>query len=161
GPDLVFLSAGDMAIGTLAHRFQFGSGCLWLLMIEIVEPPAIAFGITLGILDGNIGAIECSGEIAPPRRLRSRTIGILSLQRQLQLLEHDRPFRELTGLLEYLVGARLDVDVVILWEPCMAAIERVGSQRRSNIYPFVEILRQNQIAGGGVFGQITRLNLRL
>jgi len=63
-------------------------------------------------------------------------------------------------LLEYLVGAGLDVDVVILREAGLAAIERIGSERRSDVYPFAEILRQDEIAGGGVLGQLTGLRLR-
>src|SRR5215831_15409096 len=38
--------------------------------------------------------------------------------------------------------------------------KRIGSERRSDVYPFVEILRQDQIAGGGVLGQLTGLCLR-
>src|SRR5262249_57694908 len=42
----------------------------------------------------------------------------------------------------------------------VAPIKRIGSERRSDVYPFVEILRQDQIAGGGVLGQLTGLRLR-
>ena len=121
------------------------------MMIEIVEPPPIGIGITLGILDGNIGAIERSGEIAPPRRLGSRTIRVLSRPRQLQLLEHDGPFGELIRLFVYRVGSRLDVDIVELRKTGHPTIKRVGRERRSNVHPLVKILWQNQIARGGVF----------
>src|SRR5262249_50756491 len=60
---------------------------LWLMMIKIVVPPPAGIGIALGILDGRIAAIERSGEIAPPRRLGSRTVGVLPRQRELQVLE--------------------------------------------------------------------------
>src|SRR5580704_8696985 len=145
-----------MAVSALAYGFHFGSWCLWLMMIEIVVAPPIGIGIALGILDGYIRAVERSGEIAPPRRLGSRTVGVLPWQRELQLLEKDRPFGEFVRLLVYLVGARLDVDVVILREAGLAVVKRVGSERRSQVDPFVEILRQNQIAGGSVLGQVTR-----
>jgi hypothetical protein len=161
GPHLIFLRAGDMTIRAFVLGFHLGSWCLWLMMIEIVEPPPSGIGIALGVLDGHIGAIEGPGEIAPPRRLGSRTIGVLARQRELQLLEHDCPFGKCIRLLVYLVGAWLDVDVVILREPGVAVIKRVGSEWRSDVHPFVEILRQNQIAGGGVLGQITRPRLRL
>jgi hypothetical protein len=56
------------------------------MMIEIVVPPPIDIGITLGILDGHIGAIERSrGKTPTPTA--SRTIGVLSRQRELQLPE--------------------------------------------------------------------------
>ena len=70
----------------------------------------------------------------------------------MQFLEKDRPFGEFVGLLVNLVGARLDVDVVILRETRHPAIKRIGSERRSQVDPFVKILRQDQIAGGGVLG---------
>src|SRR5262249_20147544 len=138
-----------------------GSRCFRLMVIEIVETPPAGIGMALGILHGHIGAVETSGEIAPPRRLGSRTVGILSRQRQLQLLEQYCPFGEFMRLLEYLVGARLDVDVVILGEAALTAIERIGSERRSDVYPFLEILRQDQIARCGILRQITRPGLRL
>src|SRR5262245_41758925 len=87
GPHLVLLGAGDMTVGALAYWFHAGSGCLRLMMIEVVVPPTIGLGITLGILDGHISAVERSREIAPSRRLGSRTVGVLSGQRELQLLE--------------------------------------------------------------------------
>src|SRR5262245_10475015 len=159
GPDLVFL--GTAKVAGVAAICDFGGRSFWLMMIEIEVAPAARSGKALGILDGHIRAVESAGEIAPPRRLGSRAVAVLSWQRELQLLEQDCPFGELIGLLEYLVGARLDVDVVILREPGLAAIERVGSERRSDVHPFVEILRQNQIARRGVLGQIARLGLRL
>src|SRR5262245_64776585 len=100
------------------------------MMIEIVVAPPVGIGIALGILDGHVGAIERSGEIAPPRRLGSRTVGILPRQRELQLLEQDCPFGKCISLLVYLVRARFDVDVVILWETGLTAIKRVGRERR-------------------------------
>src|SRR5215510_5786861 len=89
GPNLIFLGAGDVAKGAFVQRFRFGSRSLWLMMIEIVVAPPSGIGIALGILDGHVGAIERSGEIAPPRRLGSRTVGVLPRQRELQLLEQD------------------------------------------------------------------------
>ena len=66
------------------------------MMIEIVEPPPTGIGVALGIFDGHIGAIPRSGEIAPPRRLGARTVGVLRWrQRELQFLEKDRPFGKL------------------------------------------------------------------
>jgi len=55
------------------------------MMIEIVVAPPSGIGIALRILDRHIGAIEGSGEIAPPRRLGSRTVCVLRRQRKLQL----------------------------------------------------------------------------
>ena len=130
------------------------------MMIEIEVAPAARSGKALGILDGHIGAIELSAEKTAPGRLGARTIGKLCWQCELQFLEQDCPFGEFIRLLEYLVLARLDVDVVILREAGLAAIKRIGSERRSDVYPFVEILRQDQIAGGGVLGQLAGLCLR-
>ena len=73
------------------------------MMIEIEVAPAAGSGKALGILDRHVGAVETSGELAPPRRLGARTIGALARQRELQLLEQDRPFGEFIRLLEYLV----------------------------------------------------------
>src|SRR5262249_13836017 len=134
GPDVILLRVGDMAERTLALRLRFGSWSLWLMMIEIVVAPPSGIGIALGILDRHIGAIELSGKIAAPRKLGSRTVAVLSRQRELQLLEQDCPFGKLIGLLVDLVGARFDVDVVILREPGLAAIERIRSERRSDVY---------------------------
>src|SRR5262249_34311966 len=49
---------------------------------------------------------------------------------------------------------------LMMIETEVAAIKRIGSERRSDVYPFVEILRQGQIAGGGILGQLTGLYLR-
>src|SRR5215470_16990366 len=103
GPNLIFLGAGDVAKRAFLLRSHFGSWSFWLMMIEIVVPPSAGIGIALGILDGRIAAIERSGEIAPPRRLGSRTVGVLPRQRELQLLEHDCPFGKCKRLLVYLV----------------------------------------------------------
>src|SRR5260370_28239233 len=42
-----------------------------------------------------------------------------------------------------------------------AAIKSVGSEWRSDVHPFVEILRQDQVASGAILWQITRPGLRL
>src|SRR6516164_5079375 len=76
-PNVIFLGAGDMAEGAFRLRFQFGSRSFWLVMIEIVVPPPSGIGIALGILDGHIGTIPRPGKISPPRRLSSRTVGVL------------------------------------------------------------------------------------
>src|SRR5262249_60349971 len=47
--------------------------------------------------------------------------------------------------------------VMKLRETGHPAIERVGSERRSDIHPFVVVLRQDQLARGGVLGKFTRL----
>ena len=73
------------------------------MMIEIEVAPAARSGKALSILDGHIGAIEGSGEIAPPRWLGPRAVGVLPRQRELQLLENDCPFGEFMRLLEYFV----------------------------------------------------------
>ena len=86
------------------------------MMIEIEVAPAARSGKALGILDGHIGAIELSAEKTAPGRLGARTIGKLCWQCELQFLEQDRPFRELLRLFVDLIGARLDVDVVIFRE---------------------------------------------
>src|SRR5215467_2190251 len=112
GPNLIFLGAGHMAKRAFLLRSHFGSWSFWLMMIEIVVPPSAGIGIAIGILDGRIAIIERSGEIASPRRLGSRTVGILPRQRELQVLEHDCPFGKCKRLLVYLVLARFDVDVV-------------------------------------------------
>src|SRR5215510_9519118 len=79
-----------MAIGAVVPRFRFRGRSLWLIVIEIVEPPPISISVALGILDSHIGAIERPGEIAAPRKLGPWTVGVLPRQRELQLLEHDR-----------------------------------------------------------------------
>src|SRR6516225_12441163 len=101
GPDLVFL--GTAKVAGVAAFCDFGGRSFWLMMIEIEVAPAARSGKALGILDRHVGVVETPGEIAPPRRLRARTIGVLARQRELQLLEQDRPFGEFIRLLEYLV----------------------------------------------------------
>src|SRR5262245_12288980 len=103
GPNLIFLGAGDMAIGAFLQLFHFGSWSFWLMVIEIVVAPSSGIGIALGILDRHIGTIEGSGEIAPARRLGSRTIGVLRRQRKLQFLEQGCPLRKFIRPLVYLV----------------------------------------------------------
>ena len=73
----------------------------------------------------------------------------------MKLLEENRAFGKFLCLLVYLVSARLDVDVMILWKIGFAAIKRVGSEWRSDEYPLAPILRQEQIAIGVVLRQIT------
>src|SRR5262249_16092592 len=135
-----------MAKRAFLLRSHFGSWSFWLMMIEIVVPPSAGVGIALGILDGRIAAIERSGEIAPPRRLGSRTVGVLPRQRELQVLEHDCPFGKCKRLLVYFVWAGLHLDVLKFREPSLPAIKRVGSEWRSDVHPLVEILREDQIA---------------
>ena len=74
------------------------------MMIEIVVSPPAAIGITLGILNGHIGAIQRSGEITPSGGLGARTVGIRRWwQRELQLFEEDCPFRKDIRLLVRLI----------------------------------------------------------
>src|SRR5262245_47443596 len=68
GPDLILLRAGDMAIRAFVLRFCLGGRGLWLMMIEIVEPPPTGIGVALGILDGHIRAVKRPGKIALPRK---------------------------------------------------------------------------------------------
>src|SRR2546423_6160509 len=126
-----------MAIRALVQRFHLGSWCFRLTVIEIVETPPSGICIALGIFHRHIGAVERSGEKAPPRWLGSRTVGVLPRQRELQLLEHDCPFGEFIRLLVYLIGGWLDVDVVILRETGVAVVQRVVSEWRSYVHPFV------------------------
>src|SRR5262245_62304356 len=113
------------------------------MMIEIVVAPPSGIGIALGILDGHVGAIERSGEIAPPRRLGSRTVGVLPRQRELQLLEQDCPFGKCKRLLVYLVCGLLHEEDKKLPETSLAALKRVGSERRSDGHPDETMLRQD------------------
>src|SRR5215510_10237228 len=76
GPDLVFL--GTAKVAGVAAICDFGGRSFWLMMIEIEVAPAARSGKALGILDRHVGAVETPGEIAPPRRLRARTIGVLA-----------------------------------------------------------------------------------
>src|SRR5262249_23248396 len=94
------------------------------MMIEIEVAPAARSGKALGILDRHVGAVETPGEIAPPRRLRARTIGVLARQRELQLLEQDRPFGEFIRLLEYLVCRLLLEKIIILLNAGLPALSR-------------------------------------
>src|SRR6516164_9536714 len=145
------------------------------MMIEIVVAPPVGSGIALGILDRHICAVEWAREIAAPRRLDARTVVVLLRQRELQLLEQDGPFGKLVRLLVDRVGAWLDVDVVIFREAgarlgrvrvkrfgaSLATIKRNWTERRSEVHPFVEILWEHQIAGGGVLRQLTWPGWRL
>ena len=91
---------------------------------------------------------------AAPRRLSPRSIRKLcGGQCKLQLLEHDRPIGKFARLLEYLVGTRLNVDIMIFRKSRLAAIKRVRRQRRSHKYPLtpVVVFGQDQITRGGVF----------
>jgi hypothetical protein len=72
-------------------------------VVEVEVAPSVGGGKTLGVLDGRVGAVKRSGEIAPARRFGSRTIGVFRRESQLQFLEKDRPFRKLTCLLVDLV----------------------------------------------------------
>ena len=93
-----------MAKTAFVLRSQFGSGSFWLVMVEIVVPPSSGIGVTLGILDGHIGAIPFSGEIASPGGLGPRTVSVLGRrQSELQLFEKDCPFRKHVRLLVGLV----------------------------------------------------------
>src|SRR5262245_38241544 len=84
-PNLIFLCAGDVAIGAFLQLFHFGSCSFLLMMCDVVVAPLSGIDIELRILDRHIGDIEGSGEIAPPRRLGSRTVCVLRWQRKLQL----------------------------------------------------------------------------
>src|SRR6266436_3402757 len=160
GPHFIFLRAGLMAVAALFLRLQFGSWSLRFMMVEIVVAPASGIGITLGILDGHVGSVKGPGEIAPPRRFHSGAIRFLPRQRELQLLEKNCPFGKHVRLLVNLVRTWLDIDIVKFRETGHAVIEGVGSERRSDVYPLVEVLRQDQIARGGVLRQIARPRLR-
>src|SRR5580698_9411753 len=124
------------------------------MVIEIEITPAAGFGVALTILDGHIGTIQGTGEITSSRGLGSRTIRILCRECELQLLEKHGSFRKYVCLLVYRVGARLDVNIVKLVRIRLPPIEGVWSKRRTHVYPFLEILWQNEITLGGVLGQI-------
>src|SRR5262245_39558151 len=76
-PDVVFLGAGPVAVGAFVVCHGFGSWSFGLMMIEVEISPAAGVGKPLGILDGHVGAVERSGEIAAPRALDPRAIGLL------------------------------------------------------------------------------------
>jgi hypothetical protein len=112
-------------------------------MVKIIEAPS-SIGVALGILDAHISAVPRSREIAPPRRLGARTVGVVRWrQRELQFLEKDRSVGKYIRLLVFRVRARLDVDVVKFGEAGVTAIERIRSERGSNVNPFMKILRQD------------------
>ena len=73
------------------------------MVIEVVVAPPSGIGIALGIFHGYVGAVKRSGEVAPTRRLGSRTIRVLAWQGELKLLEEDRAFGKCIRLLVYLV----------------------------------------------------------
>src|SRR5262245_39562278 len=137
GPDLVLLCAGLVAKCALRLRPQRGRRGLRLVMIEVVVAPAAAgLRVPLGILDGHVGAVELTREVAAARRFRTRTIGkLLEAEDSLQFLEEDRAFRKFTRLLVEFVGAWLDVDIVVFGEAGLAVVQGVGRQRRAHVYP--------------------------
>ena len=93
------------------------------MVIEVVVTPASCVGVALGILYRHIGAIPLSGKIAPARRLGLRTIGVFRRsQRELQLFEKNCPFGKDVRLLVFLVGARINVDIVIFREAGLTTV---------------------------------------
>jgi hypothetical protein len=113
----------------LGFGLWLGRRCLRLVVIEVVVTPTVSFGIALGVLDRNVGAVQLSGEEASPGGLGARSIRVLGWKRQLQFLEEDRSLRELACLLIDRVSAWFDVVVVVFREIGLAAVERVGSER--------------------------------
>src|SRR5262245_26809131 len=126
-----------MAESALRLWLQLGGRGLRLVMVEVVVSPCQSGArVPLGILDGHVGAVEGPREIAPARRLRARTVGeLLGLEDPLQLLEEDRSLGKLTGLLEDLVGSRLDVHVVVFGKVFLTVVQAIRSQRRPHVYP--------------------------
>src|SRR6516225_7384714 len=138
----VTCSTGDRTGSTrhLSWRCRCDNRRIRFMIIEIVIPPSVTFGISLSIFDSHIGAIPRAGKISPPRWFRSRTIRVLTRDRQLQFFYEDCPFWKRVRLFVGFIGARLNVDVVIFWETRHTAVERVGRERGSDINPFVEAL---------------------
>src|SRR5262245_11806893 len=101
-------------------------------MIEIVVSPPASVGVALRVLDGHISAIQTPWEITPSRRFGSRTVRVVSLERQLQLFEKDCAFGKHVRSFVDLVRARLNVDIVELRETGHAVIECVGREWRSD-----------------------------
>src|SRR4030095_11258839 len=129
-PHVVLLGACYMAERAFRLRLHLGRRCLRLAVIEVVVSPSIGFCVSLGVLDGHVGAVHGAGEIASPRRLLHGLIREpLGPEDSLQFLEEDRAFRKLAGLLVDVIGSRFDVDVVVFGKPRLAAVQRVGRQR--------------------------------
>src|SRR5690348_14573559 len=145
-----------MAIGA----FRLWSNCrcwsLRLVVMEIEISPSMRRSKSLRVLDGHVGTIESSGEIAPSRRLGPRTIRILLLLRQLQLLVEDRSFGKDARFLVNRKGSRLDIDIVELGEVGFTIIESVRGQRRTDIHPVAVTLGKDQLTGRSVFGEVSR-----
>src|SRR4029077_5621112 len=154
-PNLVLLGARHVAVRAFRLGFQFRSGCFRLIVMEVVITPSTGIAVALAILDRHIRTVQFSGKISPARGLSSRTVRILSWDRELQLLEHDSSFRKDIRLLVFLVCPRLHVHVVKLGKVRLPSVESVWGERRPHEYPFLESLRQNEIAIGGVLGQVT------
>ena len=126
-PNLVSLGGADMAKRAFRFIFDLGGRSLRLVMIEIEVPPATGVGKPLRVLDSRVRPVEHAREITPTRRLRSRAIRVFTrpLGEQ-QLLEKKSSVGEYARLPINIVRPRLDVDVVVLREVCLAAIQRVG-----------------------------------
>src|SRR5580704_6985696 len=123
--------------------------------MEVVITPASGIGVALAILDRHIGPVQFSGKITPARGLSLRTVRKLSRDRELQLLEHDGSFGKDIRLLVFLVRPRLHVYVVKLRKIRLSSVESVWGERRPHVHPFLEVLRQDEVASGGVLGQVT------
>ena len=116
-----------MAKRAFRFIFDLGGRSLRLVMIEIEVPPATGVGKPLRVLDSRVRPVELAREITPTRRLRSRAIRVFTrpLGEQ-QLLEKKSSVGEYARLTINIVRPRLDVDVVVLREVRLAAIQRVG-----------------------------------
>src|SRR5580658_2910848 len=123
--------------------------------MEVVITPSSGIGVAAAILDRHIGTVQFSGKISSARGLSSRAVRVLCRQRQLQLLEHDGSFGKDIRLLVFLVGPRLHVYVVKLRKIRLPSVESVWGERRPQVHPFLEVLRQDEVASGGVLGHVT------
>src|SRR5262245_46991828 len=116
-----------MAERTFRLGPHLGRRCLGLAVVEVLVAPSACVGVSLGVLAGDVAAVELAWEVTPAGRLRRRAVGeLLWFEDALQFLEEDRALRKLAGLLVDVVGSRLDVDVVIFGKACLAVVQGVG-----------------------------------
>src|SRR5258708_29152993 len=102
-----------MTVGAFSLRPHLRGSSLGLKVIEIVVTPPPGSCITLRVLNGHVGTVVGSREVASAGRFDTRTVRKLPvLQRTLQLLEEYGPLREHSGFFVDIERCRLDINIM-------------------------------------------------
>src|SRR5580693_7682828 len=134
-----------MAAGALRGWSLCGVPLVGLrVMSESEEPPPVRSSKLLAVFHGGIYPVEYTVEIPASGGFCSGAVRKGWIKDSGQFLDDDCPLRKNSVLQVRVYVLFLDINVMVFRKACAAAVETVGSQRRSHKNPFAIIRWQLQ-----------------